>query len=108
MVQLHQNLDELDGMDVNMYILSNDLPEQQLELYQALEQEFGKSVDFVSDTNLEVADLFGMKNGEVAYRGYGMLDTEGNVVFKTVNDHWGEEFDQSIEEIKEEYDKLTN
>jgi alkyl hydroperoxide reductase subunit AhpC len=104
---LHQNLEELGDMDVNMYIISNDLPEQQLELYNALEKEFGKSISFVSDPNLEIAELFEMKNGEVAYRGYGMLDTEGNVVFKTINDHWGEEFDKSKEEIIEEYNKLN-
>ena len=39
-------------------------------------------------------------------RGYGMIDQEGNVVFKTVNDSWGEEIDKTIDEIKEEYQEL--
>ncbi|SDP14438.1 hypothetical protein SAMN05216565_101679 [Litchfieldia salsa] len=89
-----------------MYIVSNDLPEQQLELYTALEKEFGTSISFISDPNLEVAELFEMKNGETAYRGYGLLDTEGHVVFNTINDYWGEEFDKSKEEIIEEYNNL--
>jgi hypothetical protein len=47
-----------------------------------------------------------MKNGDVAYRGYGMLDQDGKVVFKSVNDHWGEQIDKTVEEIKNEYNKL--
>ena len=47
-----------------------------------------------------------MRNGDVAYRGYALMDEKGNLVFKTVNDHYGEEIEQTIKEIKEEYLKL--
>lgn len=89
-----------------MYIISNDSPEQQRELYNALKERYGYSLPFVSDPKFELVDQFNMKNGDVAFRGYGMLDQEGNILFKTVNDHWGEEFDQTVREIKEKYNKI--
>jgi alkyl hydroperoxide reductase subunit AhpC len=103
---LHENIDKLAGMDVEMYVLSKDLPEEQLQLYKELEGIYGKSLSFVSDPDLELIDFMGMKNGDVAYRGYGMLDQDGKVVFKTVNDHWGEQIDKTAEEIKKEYNKI--
>jgi alkyl hydroperoxide reductase subunit AhpC len=93
-------------MDVEMYVISKDLPEEQLQLYKELESIYGKSLPFVSDPDLELIDFMGMKNGDVAYRGYGMLDQDGNVVFKSVNDHWGEEIEKTVEEIKNEYNNL--
>jgi alkyl hydroperoxide reductase subunit AhpC len=103
---LHENIGKLEGMDVEMYVISKDLPEEQLQLYKELESIYGKSLPFVSDPNLELIDFMGMKNGDVAYRGYGMLDQDGKVVFKSVNDHWGEQIDKTVEEIKNEYNNL--
>ncbi|MEH7384867.1 hypothetical protein V7147_05530 [Bacillus sp. JJ1521] len=108
MVQLHQNLDVLKDLDVNAYIISGDTPEQQLELYTALVDVYGESIPFVSDPELEVIDLFDMKNGDVAYRGYGMLDTEGHVVFHVINDNWGTQFPETMEKINKEYKELTD
>lgn len=93
---------------MNMYIVSGDTTEQQLQLYNALVEKFGSSLPFVSDPDLELIDLFGMKNGDSAFRGYGMLDKDGNVVFHTINDIWGEEFDETVKEIKKEYELITN
>ncbi len=103
---MHENLNKLEDLDVPMYILSNDKPEEQLELYNAIKKEFGESLPFVSDPDLKLAEKFNMKNGDAAFRGYGLLDTEGNVVFNTINDHWGEEIDNTVEEIKKEYNEL--
>lgn len=100
---MHENLDQLKNLDVNMYIISKDTPEQQRELYEALGEKYGKSLPFTSDPDLEMIDHFDMKNGDVAYRGYGLLDEKGTVIFQTVNDHWGEQFDQTVKEIKDEY-----
>lgn len=100
---MHENLDQLKDLDVNMYIISKDTPEQQRELYDALAGKCGKSLSFISDPDLKMIEHFDMKNGDVAYRGYGLLDEKGNVIFQTVNDHWGEQFDQTVKEIKEEY-----
>ncbi|WP_240390560.1 hypothetical protein [Bacillus sp. Y1] len=93
---------------MNMYIVSGDTPDQQLQLYQAIVDMFGSSITFISDPELELIDLFGMKNGDMAYRGYGMLNSDGEVVFHTINDLWGEEFDKTLKEIKKEYKSISN
>lgn len=100
---MHENLDQLKDLDVNMYIISKDTPEQQRELYDPLAEKYGKSLPFISDPDWKMIERFDMKNGDVAYRGYGLLDEKGNVIFHTVNDHWGEQFDQTVKEIKDEY-----
>lgn len=89
-----------------MYIVSKDTPDLQLQLYHAIEEKFGTSIPFISDPDFQLIEPMGMRNGDVAYRGYGMIDQEGEVVFKTVNDSWGEEIDKTIDEIKEEYQKI--
>ncbi len=90
-----------------MYIISNDLPEEQVQLYNDLEHYFGYSVTFVSDPDMKLIEILGMDNTESAYRGYALMDEEGKVIFNSKNDYWGDQFDQTVEEIKEEYAKLT-
>ncbi len=89
-----------------MYIISKDLPEEQYQLYKQLEENYGRSLTFVSDPNFELIDFMGMKNGDVAYRGYAMMDQDGKVVFNTINDHWGEQIDKTTDELKKEYNDL--
>lgn len=96
----------LDDMDMEMFIISHDTPEQQKELYSHLKDYFGTSLPFISDPKLELIDRFGMKNGDVAYRGYGILDQNGKIIFKKVNDHWGEQIEQTVQDIEEEYKKI--
>lgn len=105
---MHENLDVIKDLDVNPYIISGDTPEEQLQLYSALIDKYGESIAFVSDPDLEVIDMFNMKNGDVAYRGYGLLDTDGTVVFNTVNDNWGEQITETMEKINKEYERITN
>lgn len=93
-------------MDVEMYVISKDLPEEQLQLYKELEGLYGQSLPFVSDPDLESIDLMDMKNGDVAHRGYAMIDQGGKVIFNTINDHWGEQIDKTVDEIKKEYKDL--
>ena len=102
---MHENLEIVEEMDVDLdyYILSKDSPEELNLLYEDLENYYGKSVAFISDPELELIDQLGMKNGEVAFRGYALLDEEGKVIFQTKNDHWGEEIEQTMEEVKKEY-----
>ena len=89
-----------------MYIISGDTAEEQALLHEALIKDVGTSLPFISDPELQLVDHLGMKNGDTSYRGYALMDEKGNVVFKTVNDHYGEEIDETIKEIKEEYSKL--
>lgn len=105
---MHQNLKELEELDIPMYIISGDTSDEQALLHEALIQEVGTSLPFISDPELELIDHMGMKNGDTSYRGYALMDEEGNVVFKTVNDHYGEEIDQTIKEIKEEYNQIKD
>jgi alkyl hydroperoxide reductase subunit AhpC len=103
---LHENLDQLEGIDIQKYVISKDKPENQLELYTQLEQYYGESLTFVSDKDLELIDHMDMKNGDTAYRGYALIDGDGSLVFNTINDFWGEQIDKTAEEIKEELEKL--
>ena len=93
-------------MDVEMYVISKDTPEEQLQLYKELEGIYGQSLPFVSDPDLELIDFMDMKNGDVAHRGYAMIDQDGKVIFNTINDHWGEQIDKTVDEIKKEYKDL--
>lgn len=93
-------------MDMPMYVISGDLPEEQKLLYDQLEKDFGKSLPFISDPELDLIDATGMKNEDTAYRGYAIIAPNGEVVLKQVNDHWGEEIDKTVEDIKEAYEKL--
>ncbi|MED4203644.1 redoxin domain-containing protein [Neobacillus mesonae] len=106
MVQLHKNRNKLAGMNVEMFVISKDLPEELRTLHNKLEKTFGHSLSFISDPKLELIEKMGMKKNGVAYRGYGMMDKEGNIVFSTKNDHWGEQIEQTVEKIREEYNKL--
>jgi alkyl hydroperoxide reductase subunit AhpC len=92
----------LEDLDVEMYVISKDSPEEQLQLYNALQDEFGHSLPFISDPDLELIDSMGMKNGDVAYRGYAIIDSEGNVLSTEKNDHWGEQLEETVEHIKED------
>lgn len=93
-------------MDVDMYIMSTDSPEEQKELYTAIVNAFGYSIPFLSDPKMDVIEAVDMKNRDVAYRGYALIDAEGNKVFHTINDRWGEQIDKTLDEIEKEYNDL--
>ncbi len=106
LVQLHENLKELEDIEAEMFIISKDTPEHQLELFNALNERYGYSLPFISDPELKLIDHLGMKADDTAYRGYALMDQDGKLIFKTINDHWGEEAKQTAEEIKKELKKL--
>ena len=89
-----------------MYIVSKDTPGELSLLHDAIVEDLGTSLPLLSDPEFQLIQEMNMRNGDVAYRGYALMDEKGNLVFKTVNDHYGEEIDQTIKEIKEEYLKL--
>ena len=106
LVELHKNLSELEDLDIPMYIVSKDTPGELSLLHDAIVEDLGTSLPLLSDPELQLIQEMNMRNGDVAYRGYALMDEKGNLVFKTVNDHYGEEIEQTIKEIKEEYLKL--
>jgi alkyl hydroperoxide reductase subunit AhpC len=93
-------------MDVEMYVISSDSPEELLLLHDKLQETFGHSLSFISDPKLALIDKMGMKKDHAAYRGYGMMDQQGTIIFNVKNDHWGEQIENTFEKIKEEYKKL--
>jgi alkyl hydroperoxide reductase subunit AhpC len=97
---LHKNMKELEGLHLDVFIVSKDKPEQQLLLYNDLKKFYQKSFPFLSDPTLHLAEYMGMKHGDKANRGYGMIDPVGRVVFSRMNDHWGEQAENTINEIK--------
>jgi alkyl hydroperoxide reductase subunit AhpC len=100
---LHDNLEKFKSLDVDMYIVSADEPAQQKELFLALEERYGEEVvPFISDPELKLIEKMDMKNNDIAYRGYGLIDQDGTVVFSTINDHWGELMDDTLEEVTKE------
>ncbi len=96
---MHENLDVLEGLDVNTYIISSDTPEEQYELYLALKEKYGESLPFISDPDLKLIDKLHMKNGDIAFRGYAILGSDGKLVVNKVNDHWGEQLAETMEDI---------
>ncbi|MBM7662636.1 alkyl hydroperoxide reductase subunit AhpC [Bacillus mesophilus] len=88
-----------------MYIVSADQPAQQKELVLALQERYDEVVPFVADPDLVLIDKMGMKNEDIAYRGYAILDQDGTVVLAKQNDHWGEQIDQTFEDISNELKK---
>lgn len=99
-------MNELEELDIPMYIVSKDTPGELALLHDAMVEDLGTSLPLLSDPEFQLIQEMNMRNGDVAYRGYALMDEKGNLVFKTVNDHYGEEIDQTIKEIKEEYLKL--
>ena len=89
---------------MDIYVISKDQPEQQKVLHDDLEKVFDRSIPFLSDpervsSNGDDQD----KNNEedVAYRGYVIIDQDGNVILKKKNDYWGQELDQTVKDVKE-------
>ncbi|GHI00338.1 hypothetical protein AM1BK_38800 [Neobacillus kokaensis] len=103
---MHKNMNKLNGMDIETFVISSDSPEELRSLHNKLKKTFGSSLSFISDPQLKLIKKMGMKKNDVAYRGFAMLDKEGNTIFNTKNDHWGEEIEKTVEKIKEEYKKL--
>lgn len=105
-MQLHENLERFDQFDVNLYSISKDKPEELKQLSDALKEEYpredGRTVTFLSDPDFQLIEHMDMRNEDTAYRGFGVLDPTGEKVFVHINDHWGEELEQTIEKIKEE------
>lgn len=89
-------------MDVNIYAVSSDSVENLAALHQEMQPPF----PFLSDPDFKLIEHLDMRNDAVAYRGYALVDKKGKVIFTQVNDHWGEQIDQTSEQIHEEYKNM--
>lgn len=103
---MQRNLEQFDQFDVNVYAISKDAPNDLKQLSDALKQDYprvdGRALMFLSDPDFQLIEHMDMRNGDTAYRGFGVLDKTGEKVFAHINDHWGEELNQTIEKVKEE------
>lgn len=108
---MHQQLELFDDIDASIYAISVDTPENLKELSDAIKEAYPrddeKEITFISDPELELIDFMNMKNGEIAYRGYGILNNDGQVVFSNVNDNWGEQMEDTLEKIQKNYEKIN-
>lgn len=86
---------------MKIYIMSSEQPGNLSILHDQFDKEYGRSLTFISDPQLELISNIDMQNGTVAYRGYAVIDSEGNVVLKKVDDYWGENLTNVIKDIKE-------
>lgn len=107
---MHNNLEKLDQFDANVYAVSNDQPDELKSLYDALQNKYPRedqrTINFLSDPNLELTEYMEMKNETSAFRGYGLLSKDGKTIFVRINDHWGEQLDQTLDDIKKHYNDL--
>lgn len=110
-MELHKHLDHLSDLDADIYAISKDQPDELKLLSDAIKKEYPRTDDreiiFLSDPQFQLIGHMNMKNEDVAHRGYGMLGETGQPVFVQINDHFGEEMDQTAERIREEYQKAT-
>lgn len=86
---------------MKIYIMSSEQPGNLSILHDQFDKEYGRSLTFISDPQLELISNIDMQNGTVAYRGYAVIDSEGNVVLKKVDDYWGGNLTNVIKDIKE-------
>ncbi|MBH0170425.1 redoxin domain-containing protein [Fictibacillus sp. 18YEL24] len=99
---MNENIGEFKDMDVNIYAVSSDT----VEHLSVLHQEMKPGFPFLSDPEFKLIDHLDMKGDSVAKRGYALIVKKGKVIVTKVNDHWGEEIDQTSKQIHEEYKKL--
>ncbi|MFC0851556.1 redoxin domain-containing protein [Halalkalibacter oceani] len=102
MVQLQENLALFEDLDADLYAISADTPSNSMALKEAGEFTYS----FLSDESLSVLDYVHMKDEEhqMSYRGVSILDENGEYLFHHINDHWGEQIEETAQLI---YDQLN-
>jgi alkyl hydroperoxide reductase subunit AhpC len=102
---LHENLDLFEGLNVELATASKEKVEETKILHSAFQEHFNEKgievIPFLSDPNLALIEYMDMKHGGEAYRGYGILDENGKFVYSKVDDYWGDNIEDTVEEIKE-------
>ncbi|WP_227522074.1 peroxiredoxin family protein [Bacillus solitudinis] len=97
LVQLQEHLALFDDLDVDVYAISKELPEDHKEL----SEHFGFTYTFLSDPELEVIEYVKMRNDALSFRGYSILDKSGQYLHHEVNDSWGVEIEKTSANIHE-------
>ncbi len=96
-MQLQQELDRFEDVDADIYGISVDSPGHHEEFKEAA----GITYSFLSDPNQEVIEIVEMSDGDISYRGFSILDENGEKIYSHVNDLFGEQIDDTEERIRE-------
>lgn len=109
-MELNNQLEQLDALDAEVYAISKDGPNELKQLAEAIKEKYPrdhqKAITFLSDPEFELIEAMEMRNGDTAYRGYGLLDQNGETVFVQIDDHWGEKMEETTARITEEMKKV--
>ena len=105
-MELNNQLEKLDALDAEVYAISKDRPNELKQLADALKEKYPRDdqreITFLSDPDFELIEAMDMRDGDTAYRGYGLLDQNGETVFVQIDDHWGEKMAETTARITEE------
>lgn len=109
-MELNNHLEQLDTLDAEVYAISKDHPNELKQLSEAIKEKYPrddqKEIRFLSDPEFELIESMKMRDGDTAYRGYGLLDQNGETVFVQIDDHWGENWEKTVSRITEEMKKV--
>ncbi|OZM58242.1 hypothetical protein CIB95_01325 [Lottiidibacillus patelloidae] len=100
-MQLHENLDLFEDINVKVATASSEDVTNTKKIYSDFAAYFSNVIPFLSDPEFKLIDYMDMKHGDVAYRGYGILDEDGNLVYSKIDDYWGDNIEETVQEIKE-------
>lgn len=101
--ELQENLALFDDINADIYAISKESSSDSL----ALKEGLGLSYSLLSDPNLEVIEYVKMKNSDLSYRGFSILDKNGHYIHHEINDHWGEQIQETSEKIHELLSELA-
>jgi alkyl hydroperoxide reductase subunit AhpC len=102
-VKLHENIQLFNELDVNLVAVSKEKVEETKILHDAFTTNLSDItiIPFLADPKFELINHMDMRHGNVAYRGYGVLDEDGKVLLAVKDDYWGENIQETFNKIKE-------
>ncbi|MBU8908348.1 redoxin domain-containing protein [Desertibacillus haloalkaliphilus] len=99
LVELQENFHLLEDIDADIYAISVDSASNHLRLKEAGEFTFS----FLSDPEFVVIEEADMRNESVSHRGFSIIDGNGEVVYSHINDFFGDQIEETVEIIKEQF-----
>ncbi len=95
-MQLQTHIELFEGLDADIYALSNDSPQQ----HKKLNEKFQFTYPFLSDPAMKLIEKADLEDQAVSKRGYSIFDKNGEFVTSEHNDYWGDEIEQTAKKIK--------
>jgi alkyl hydroperoxide reductase subunit AhpC len=107
-VQLHENIDLISDLDVNIVAVSVENVKNTKILHDKFVEVFPaevKIIPFLSDPDFKLIEPMNMRHDDVAYRGYGIIGTDGQVIYSKVDDYWGDNIEVTFDTIRQQLNK---